>query len=84
MFHGASYSGKTLSTALANSPLSGDLRYKRLNVSEEDQSTATRIVSKETPARAAADAEALLVECPVKWQAIPASCIVFLGHLDIV
>ena len=26
VFHGASYSGTTVSTALANSPLSGDLR----------------------------------------------------------
>ena len=35
---------------------------KALEVSEEDQSAATRILSKGTPARAAAEVEALLVE----------------------
>lgn len=51
-----------MNTPLANPPLSGNLRKKRLNVSEEDQFTATKIISNGTPTHAAADVEALLVE----------------------
>ena len=62
MFPEGSYSGKTARTALANSPLSGDRRKNCLNVLDEDQSAAIRKDSKGTPACAAAEVEALLVE----------------------